>query len=110
VPTLHSTQVDFDPKLEDVILQLDIIENTITYWAWPADEPRPAVPLGSVVDSTLTSGTIFIAGSDINLGSTAFRYVHIANTTIIPEPSTVALAAIAPLALVFWRWPRLNRL
>jgi RNA polymerase sigma factor (sigma-70 family) len=105
-PTLHSTQIDFDPRLEDVILQLDIIGNSITYWAWPADEARPAQPLGSVVDDTLSSGSIFFAGAGNTLGSTAFRYVHVANSPIpVPEPSTVALAAIAPILFGFW-WLR----
>jgi len=105
-PILHSTQVDFDAKLEDVILQLDIIGNSITYWAWPADEPRPAQPLGSVVDDTLTSGSLFFAGAGDAFGTTAFRYVHVATAAIpVPEPSTVALTAIAPLVFGFW-WLR----
>jgi hypothetical protein len=99
--TLHAQDVGFDPKLEDVILQLDIFGNKISYWAWPADEPRPAAPIGSVVDDVLSSvsGGIYLWASSPGLsgaltGSAAFRYVRVANAPI-PEPSTLGLLGLA---------------
>jgi hypothetical protein len=108
--TLHAKDINFDPKLEDVILQLDIIGDKITYWAWPANQPRPAEPNGSIIDDTIASGDIYLWASSPGLsnqttGRAAFRYVHVA-TTPIPEPSTVALASFAPLVFGLWWWRR----
>jgi hypothetical protein len=104
---LHAQDVDFDPKLEDVILQMDIFGNEITYWAWPADEGRPAEPIGKIVDDVLASvsGGIYLWASSPGLsgsltGRAAFRYVRVADIAI-PEPSSLALVGSVIAALLF---------
>lgn len=111
---LHAKDVNFDPKLEDVILQLDIIGNKVTYWAWPADEPRPAEPNGSVIDDTLSSGALYLWASSPGLsgnlnGRAAFRYVHVADTAIVPEPKSNALAGISGVILLVGAAARIRR-
>jgi hypothetical protein len=101
---LSFTELDFDPRQEDFNLQLDIFGNEIRYWAWPANEPRPDVPLGSATDDKLTSGEVFVwAASEGLAGATtgrgAFRYVHVA-TTSIPKTSTFALGSLGAVVLV----------
>lgn len=109
---LDVKNVDFNPKVEDVILQLDIIGNRVTYWAWPANGIRPDQPLGSVIDNTISSGKIFLWASSPGLvgnknGRAAFRYVRVADAPIVPEPASLSLVAGAPFLIALYlrrRW------
>jgi hypothetical protein len=105
--TLTSSPIPFDPRLEDFNLQFDIIGNEIRFWVWRLNEPRPAAPLGTVVDNRLQTGEVEVYTgsqglSNLFTGRAAFRYVHVA-TTSIPEPSgtTLAAAASGVVALVY---------
>jgi hypothetical protein len=109
IQTLSSAPIPFDPRQQDFNLQLDIFGNQIRYWVWLPNQPRPAAPLGMVVDNTLTAaGGVFVwaVHNDLGPSSGAFRYVHV-STTSIPEPSGTTLAAVggglAALSLLFGR-------
>ncbi len=106
VQGIDEVEVPFDVRFEDVNLQLDIFGNQIKYWAWPANQPRPAAPLGEAIDNTLTNGSIFaFAGSDALSGATrasgAFRYIYVSDTPIVdvPEPSTAVLGSLGAASL-----------
>jgi hypothetical protein len=111
IQTLNSTQIPFDPRLEDFNLQLDIFGNQIRYWVWLPNQPRPIVPLGTAVDNTLTSAGgvfVFAVENELRTSRGAFRYIHVATTPIpIPEPTANSLAAagggVLAIALLFGR-------
>jgi PEP-CTERM motif-containing protein len=89
IQDLVDVTIDFDAHQEDVILQLDMFENQISFWAWPADESRPTSPLGSIIDSTVAQDgqvALWAFNGDGSICRGAFRYVHV-STTSIPEPS-----------------------
>jgi hypothetical protein len=96
--TLTSSPIPFDPRLEDFNLQFDIIGDEIRFWVWRLNEPRPTAPLGTVVDNRLQTGEVEVYAGSQSLSSSftgraAFRYVHVA-TTSIPEPPGTTLAAV----------------
>ena len=82
---------DYDLNAEDLVLQLDVIGNELTMWAWRPGDGMPAQPqLRFMDDSALaTFGKPGILGdfSSPGTASTAiFRYVIVADTHI-PGPS-----------------------
>lgn len=93
---------DFNVLDEDVMLQLDAIGNSISFWAWPPNEDRPAAPLSSVLDDTYDSGEISLWANDAFTPSRVegvFRFVHV-ETASIPEPSSVALLAMGVFGVI----------
>lgn len=83
------TTTNLQPTQEDVVLQLDVIGNSVQVWAWRAGEPKPSAPLltGSDVDSVIPCGFPGVySGQSIPpqpAPSTAIvRSIQISDTTI----------------------------
>jgi hypothetical protein len=97
----------FDVRREDAIIQLDVIGNQLSLWAWRAGDPRPSAPQLTATDDTYSSGFVRIIGGvgDNRDSVTTIRYVHVANASI-PEPATSGLVAIGAGALLIGCWWR----
>ncbi|MCA9166279.1 MAG: hypothetical protein KDB23_01365 [Planctomycetales bacterium] len=93
----------FDIRKEDAVVQLDVIGDTISLWAWRARDVPPEQPQLTAHDSTYTAaGFVRIAGgTGVNRDSvTTLRYVQVANEHIaVPEPSTAMLAWLGLIPL-----------
>jgi hypothetical protein len=95
---------DLRPAEHDVVLQLDVIGDAISAWAWKAGETMPSSPLYSRTSSALIVGRpgVYYGPSIIPIpplggsGTALFRYVHVADVSI-PEPSSLLLAGLAGL-------------
>ena len=101
---LAQTAVDFDVSEEDVLIQLDVFEDTITFWAWPADEQMPDEPTLTAEGQSVASGRIFLWAGQSTVGPAlpvegAFRFVHLA-TASIPEPSSTFLVVLGWIGVV----------
>lgn len=101
---LAQTPVDFDVSEEDVLIQLDVFEDTISFWAWPADEQMPDAPTLTAEGQSVASGRIFLWTGKSTAGpgtpvEGAFRFVHLA-TASIPEPSSTLLAVFGWIGVV----------
>jgi hypothetical protein len=92
-----------DVRQEDVMLQFDAIDGSLSLWVWRPDEAMPVEPLITAVDDTYTTGVIslFAVNFDGPNPVGVFRYVHVADEHIVPEPSTavIGLAFACLLAL-----------
>ena len=102
-----STPSDFRPIDEDVLLQFDVIGDTLSLYAWRPGESRPTVPQLETTSSLFSDGTVGISydpGAP-GRGSATFRFVHVADTSI-PEPPTAALSAIFFAGVFAWQWRR----
>jgi hypothetical protein len=99
----------FDIRQEDAVVQLDVIGNKLSLWAWRAGDTPPAQPQLSAIDNTYTTaGPVrIVGGTGTNRDSTTiFRYVHVADMPI-PEPSSCVFAGLACAGLLsFVRRPR----
>ena len=100
---VEQTDTDLAPLEEDVVLQLDVMDNTVSFWAWRPGESMPLEPLLTYVDENDSQpfGDIAVA-SFSEQGPTLgglFRYVHVANAHV-PEPSAafLLLSALSVLA------------
>lgn len=84
-------ETDLSPMEEDVLLQLDVTDNTIKLWAWRVDEPMPVEPLISTTDprNSQPFGDIAVASFSFSTNrpkSALFRYVKVADQhlTLVP--------------------------
>lgn len=105
---------DLRPATDDVIIQVDAIGNKFSYWAWRAGDPMPTSPLFTRTTNVSTQAGVpgVYYGHDANnlpesSGAAVFRYVQVADTHIVPEPSGGSLCAIGgsllSLGLLFQR-------
>jgi hypothetical protein len=91
---LANVEVPFDPRQEDIAMQLDIFSDIVQLWVWPADGTMPVEPLLEATASRLEPGSVrlFVGGEDRrepnpqDVGTGRFRYVHVADSHI-PELS-----------------------
>ena len=93
----------YDVRQVESTLQLDVIENQISVWAWPAGQPMPNSPAFSVTDDTVDGAgninlNLAVGANPTGNGQATFSYVGVANHHI-PEPSTAALGSLALFAL-----------
>ncbi len=103
---------EYDLKAEDLVLQLDVIGNELTIWAWRPGEGKPAVPQLTYTDNEAiaTSGRQGILHDPDAAGTastTTFRYLQVADSPI-PEPSTLFLSLLG-LAAVCIGWRRKSK-
>jgi hypothetical protein len=89
-----TASIDFNAKQEDVMLQLDVIGDTYSVWAWRPDESMPTDPLASRVDERLKEGgvSVWVASEDFfttgrGPARALFRYVHVADTHLTDASS-----------------------
>jgi len=95
----------FDVRIEDAILQLDVIGNQLKLWGWKAGDPMPDQPQLTATDNTYSEGTMRISNDDNNpenLNIATFRYVHVADSHI-PEPTTLLLAMLGTAGTCCYR-------
>jgi hypothetical protein len=97
--TFFTSRTNLNPVNLDVVLQLDVIGNTLSFWAWQAGQPMPSQPLFRGQDP-LNRSTFGFTGVSTGWGdlrfaksSGVFRYVHVA-TSSIPEPASYVLVLI----------------
>ncbi len=103
---------DYDLKAEDLVLQMDVIGNELTIWAWRPGEGKPGVPQLTYtdVDARAVSGAAGILHDPDAAGTvstTTFRYFQVADSPI-PEPSTLFLSLLG-LSAVCVGWQRKSR-
>jgi hypothetical protein len=100
----------FDIREEDGILQLDVIGDQLSLWAWRAGDPKPSAPQLVARDRTHARGFVRVGGGigDNNDGVTTIRYVRVARSSI-PEPSALMLFVGVFSFLSFLRGRRLSR-
>ena len=70
---------------EDVMLQFDVVGNSLSLWGWRPGQSMPDQPQATAEDNLLTMGTPGLAleiTSGIS-GSAVFRFVHVADTHIL---------------------------
>ncbi len=102
----------FDIREEDAVVQLDVIGNTVSLWAWRAGDTPPAQPQLTAHDNTYTSaGFVRLAGGTGLSGdsTTVFRYVQVANEHIpVPEPSAGVLMCLGVVPMLSFRRKQLS--
>jgi hypothetical protein len=89
---------------QDVMLQLDAFGDKLSLWAWPVGDPMPDQPQIVVFDSTYAEGPagLISAGfSAVPSDTTIFRSIHVADTHIVPEPSTFLLTGLGGCGLLY---------
>lgn len=81
-------ETDLRPLEEDVVLQFDLIGETLSMWAWRPDQQMPAEPQVMTTDDLLTEGRFgFAFGSveqDDASRSVALRYVRFDDSQLSP--------------------------
>lgn len=100
---VDSSGAILDVTQEDVVLQLDVFDDQLDFWAWRPTEGMPTQPTATAVDPDppLGSGSlalITVQGAAPSVGSGDFRFVHVADVHI-PEPSSIGLAASSLILL-----------
>ncbi|MCA9264905.1 MAG: PEP-CTERM sorting domain-containing protein [Planctomycetales bacterium] len=103
-PEFHQISV-FETPLrvteQDIELRLEVEDNQLRLFAWPAGGPRPTEPAVTAVDARFASGTVGLLYHPIGLGSATFRYARVEQ---IPEPSGLLMCGLGLLGLVrTWR-------
>jgi hypothetical protein len=97
----------FDIREEDAVLQVDVIGNRISLWAWRAGDTPPSQPQLTAIDNQYTTaGPVrIVGGTGVNRdNTTTFRWVHVSDTHIpIPEPSTGVLLAVSLVGIIGWQ-------
>jgi hypothetical protein len=100
---LGTASVPFNPVTQDVMLQFDGIGSEFRLWAWRVGESMPNQPQIIAFDSTYAqgfAGLVSPASAGSPSDSTTFRFIEVANTHIVPEPSTFALMSLAGCGLL----------
>jgi hypothetical protein len=104
---LVRTSSEFRPINEDVVLQFDVIGETLSLYAWRPGESRPPVPQLQTRSSLFDEGAVGVSydpGAP-GRGSATFRYIHVADASI-PEPPTAMLSAVFFAGVFAWQWRR----
>jgi hypothetical protein len=92
--SLGGTLTDIAPPVElgtfdarsDIIIELDIVGNQLSGYAWQPGNPKPAAPQIMATDSTLPAGPAGIAYDEDDDNTTGlFRFVTAQDTPIIDE-------------------------
>jgi hypothetical protein len=105
----ESVDFDYDLTADDLVLQLDVIDNKLSLWAWNPNGDLPVAPqLTFTDDARLTlSGAPGVLLDPISPGtpsSALFRYIQVADSPIpVPEPSTCRLLTITLAGLFILR-------
>ena len=80
---------DIDPRMEYIVIQLDVIGDEISVWAWRPNETMPDEPILTAFDDKLEMGPIFLwaasedfDGERVQNVTGVFRYVHVADAHI----------------------------
>jgi hypothetical protein len=100
---LSSAVVPFNPVQQDVMLQFDAFGDKLSLWAWPVSEPMPNEPQIVVFDNKYAEGPVGLISAGfagLPSDSTTFRFVHVADTHIVPEPSTLVLMSLGGFVLL----------
>ena len=103
---LGSAVVPFNPVQQDVMLQFDAFGDKLSLWAWPVGQPMPNEPQVVAFDNTYAEGPVGLVSAGfagVPTDSTTFRFVHVADTHIIPEPSTFVLMSLGGCGLLYAR-------
>lgn len=100
---LNSKTTDLNPNIEDIVLQLDVIGDDLSLYAWRAGEAMPAEPsLTRSIKGGYSSGVAAVLIDAPTRHSAAFRHVQVA-TTSIPEPCSSVLCLFGALGLLAFR-------
>jgi hypothetical protein len=96
---LGFVSTDLRPLIEDVVLQFDMVGDSLRLFAWRAGEEMPDLPQVSATTTVVQNGTmgIFNNPPDGN-GTATFRYIQVA---AIPEPSSGAMASCAMCVIAY---------
>jgi hypothetical protein len=78
-----SINSDLRPTQEDVILQLDVVGDSITAWAWRAGEAKPTTPVFTRINDQLTAGFPGVYYGLSPSGTAIFRHVHVSDAPIL---------------------------
>jgi RNA polymerase sigma factor (sigma-70 family) len=96
---LASAQSGLSPLTGDVVLQVDVIGNSLRLFAWRPGEPKPQQPQVEAISDYRESGSIGIYyNPPAGKGTATFRYIHVADMPI-PEPSSLSLGSLGAAAL-----------
>ncbi len=106
--TLVSAPTDLNPSTEDIILQLDILGDELSLFAWRATDPKPETPALTATDDLYDSGFAALLIDAPAQHSVSFSYVRVA-TSSIPEPGSFLLLTGSVLGLVAMRPRASNR-
>ncbi|MCA9184491.1 MAG: hypothetical protein KDA99_02690 [Planctomycetales bacterium] len=91
--------VDFDLDSRDLLLQFDLVGYDLSLTAWQPGDPMPSTPQVSYTDLLRRSGggsqgILLDPESPGTPSSATFRFVHVADSKIVPEPATAYVLAI----------------
>lgn len=79
-------EVDVDPRIDDVVLQLNAFGSNATFWVWNAGEPKPQEPT-LTLDVTLGAGEVGVVYDEDSVnGAGIFRYVRLEDSPIEDLP------------------------
>jgi hypothetical protein len=72
-------------------MQLDVVENAYTYWAWQPSQPFPLEPVFEFLDHTRGSNEVLVGGVTANYPDVAdfeavFRFVQVADAPVSDPP------------------------
>jgi hypothetical protein len=101
--------VPFNPVAQDVLIQCDAFDNKLSLWAWQVGESMPNEPQVVAFDSTYAQGYAGLTSPGPTASTsdaTTFRFVEVADTHIVPEPSTFLLTSLAGCGLLYARRPK----
>ncbi len=106
-------QTPYRPLEEDVLIQVDLIEDTAEFRFWSPSEAKPAEPLVTIDNLGRARGTLprfitVIGADEFTTMAGIYRYVVLSDSVIpadfvIPEPTTLMIAATAVVCLLPFR-------
>ena len=93
---------DLSPRDQDVMMQIDVIDDTVSFWAWgDPDAEKPEDPVWSFRDTAISDGFVTVNfGSSLDGDVSGFlRFVQV-DTVSIPEPSSALLLSVGMFAMI----------
>ncbi len=92
---LARADFEYDLNAEDLLLQLDVIGNKLSLWAWTPGDEMPSQPQLTYVDEAWLAqagqpGVLHDPGSPGTMSTVTFRDFQVADSHI-PEPSSTML-------------------